>query len=395
MINAGQSALILIFISYRYTMEEAGVFSIGYAISLLGMTLSKYGQRNFQVTDANEEFSFAEYRSSRWVTIAVAVLFVFGYMEFQYSMGRYDLGKVIAILLIFSMKQIDSAEDVYYGMYQQQGRLDIGAKRYSERLIFSTVLFCFLAICRVPFILLLLIVVITSVIVAFFLIRIDAREVIGEKLQATTWKRIVELLRDSFTLCISSTLTVYIGNMPKYFIDIYLSDNLQARFGYLMMPAFVIMILSMVIFQPVIKDMGEAVNAGNKKLLSEYVRKQLIYITVITIFVLVAGGAFGIPVLNFLYNTDLSEYWMELVILFIGGGLYAVSQFMAVPIVSMRKHNDIAVIYVFSTIIAIPIGGWLVARFAILGASILYLVINTILTSFLMVDYRIRLTQFS
>lgn len=393
MINAGQSAIILVFISNMYSIEEAGIFSIGYAISLLGMTFSKYGQRNFQVTDVNEDYSFVDYRNARWLAMVFVVLILSIYLGFKYLIGGYSLEKMITVLLLCLWKQIDSIEDVYYGMYQQRGRLDIGAKRYSERLIFSTVLFCVLTLFRLPFLLLIFVLVFLSALVAFFLIRLDALNMMGEKLNKESRQGVTKLLRECVTLCVSSVLAVYIGNLPKYFIDIYLNDRLQAQFGYLMMPAFVSMILSMVIFQPIIKEMGEAVHDGNYVRLSGYIKKQLIYITIITVIMLVVGGILGIPVLNILYNVDLSEYWKELMILFIGGGFYAISQFMIVPIVSMRRQNDIAVVYVFSTIISMIVGIWLVPRCEIWGASILYLIINILLTALLIVDYRILLRK--
>ena len=194
-------------------------------------------------------------------------------------------------------------------------------------------------------------------------------------------------------LCVSSTLAVYIGNLPKYFIDIYLEDTAQARFGYLMMPAFAIMVLSTVIFQPVIREMGTAVQEGNIKGLSAYVRKQLIYIAVSTAIILMVGGMLGIPVLNILYHVDLSEYWKELMILFVGGGFYAVSQFMIVPIVCIRKQKDIVIIYTLVACISVVFGIYCVSNYAIWGASILYLIINIALSILLLVDYRIRLAH--
>lgn len=390
MINAGQSALILIFLSHMYSIETAGVFSIGYAISLLGMTVSKYGQRNYQVTDVNEEYSFSEYSGSRWVSVIATTLFLAIYLAVQFGMGRYSLEKTAILFLMCLWKQVDSVEDVYYGMYQQRGRLDIGAKRYSERLVFSTSLFCLLSLFKLRFLFLILIVDIFSWGTAAFLIQKDVHTMLGDETKKRDGFHTARLLWVCLTLCISSALAVYIGNLPKFFIDYYLEDAAQAKFGYLMMPAFVVMVLSMVIFQPIIREMGEAVNAADFKRLNGYVRRQLIYIAGLTGLVLIAGGLAGIPVLSILYHVDLSMYRKELLILFVGGGFYAISQFMIVPIVSMRKQNDISVIYTLVTALSMVAGVWFVSRYEIIGASVLYLIINVMLSTMLMVDYVIR-----
>ena len=61
LINAGQSAVILIFISRYLGQSAAGIFSIAYALGNLFSTMGKYGVRNFQVTDVKEVFLFHEY----------------------------------------------------------------------------------------------------------------------------------------------------------------------------------------------------------------------------------------------------------------------------------------------------------------------------------------------
>ena len=394
MINAGQSALILIFVSHMYPIEDAGIFSIGYAIALLGMTISKYGQRNYQVTDINGEYSFHTYLRSRGVTVISTILLVSLYVGSQCLSGSYSVDKMMVIILLCLWKQIDSIEDVYYGMYQQKGRLDIGAKRYSERLIFSTILFCCLTFTGISFFVLMIIVVIFSVICAMYLINLDAKDMISnDEKNASMRKSTSKLLKECFNLCISSTLAVYIGNLPKYLIDIYLEDAVQARFGYLMMPAFVIMVLSTIIFQPIIRDMGAAVHDGDVEKLSLFVKRQLVYIGLITGGVLVAGGALGIPVLNVLYHVDLSGYRIELMVLFLGGGFYAISQFMIVPIVSMRKQRDIMVIYLITTLVSAVAGVYFVSKYEIWGASILYFIINVLLSLLLLGDYRFRIRQ--
>lgn len=394
-INSGQSAVIMILISYKYSMVEVGIFSIGYAIALLGMTLAKFGQRNYQVTDITGDYSFAEYRNSRWISAALTMLLITIYLLVQWGMGKYDVEKLLIVFFLCLWKQIDAIEDVFYGMYQQKGRLDIGAKRYSERLMFSTALFCFLVSLKISFLIVVLLETVFSIVMAVVLIQRDKTNLLLEIDYKGSFIHVRHLLVVCLTLCISSTLAVYIGNLPKYFIDIFLEDSIQARFGYLIMPAFVIMVLSMVIFQPIIRDMGEAVKDSNYKKLSRYVVRQIFCIVLITGAVVLSGAFLGIPVLNLLYQVDLSAYWREFMILLVGGGFYAVSQFMVVPIISMRRQNDIIVIYVLVTGISIVAGIRYIPRYELLGASLLYLMINVILSVILMGDYlaRVRLMK--
>ena len=117
-ISAGQSALILIFISRNYTTHEAGLFSISYAIALLCMTLAKYGQRNYQVTDVSEKYTFQEYQISRWIAIVTTMILLSLYLVYKFIVGTYQGSKVLFIFFCAIWKTIDVVEDLYYGMYQ-------------------------------------------------------------------------------------------------------------------------------------------------------------------------------------------------------------------------------------------------------------------------------------
>ena len=61
-------------------------------------------------------------------------------------------------------------------------------------------------------------------------------------------KSVLFLLRDCFPLFAGSFLAQYIGNAPKYAIDAQLSDELQAYYGFIAMPVFIIGLLNNVIF---------------------------------------------------------------------------------------------------------------------------------------------------
>lgn len=391
MLNASQSAITLIFISHNYGVYEAGMFSIAYAIGLLCMTFAKYGQRNYQVTDVSERFSFYEYKASRVIVICITVTMMFMFILIQVFCERYMVRKAIIILLFVVWKMIDVVEDLYYGMYQQLDCMDIGAKRYSQRLLFSTVAFCALSFIRISFVELLAIVIIISIVAATYLIRIDYKK-IAEKFKCRSLAicNVKSLVVDCLPLCIGTTLGVFVGNLPKYLIDRYLDESNQAFFGYVMMPSFVVMLLSNFIFQPLIKDMGVAYNNDDYKYINKVIRYQLLLIFAMTSIVILMSFFVGIPVLDILYNVKLATYKKEMIILLFGGACYAIAQFIMIPITIIRRQKDIAAIYVVIVIVSLLLGHILVRYKGMLGASILYLIINFILAGGLFVDYYVQ-----
>lgn len=382
MINAGQSAVILIFISACLGVEAAGVFSIAYAVANLLMTIAKYGIRNYQVTDVMEKYTFQEYFAMRLVTTVGTFVFLLFYLWYKYQFGGYSLEKVVIVCLIVVWKFVDAIEDVYYGMYQQRGRLDIGAKAYTIRLLFSTVVYCILIVCGGSMQAATGIMLLLSILCAWAVIRYSLSnfKLHNQKLSG---KNVLKLLYEGLPLCIGTSLSIYIGNLPKYLIDSYMDEKVQAYFGFIMMPAFVIVVLNNFIYQPIIRGLAELWESGKKQQFTGRILKQYIIVLGLTGIVVVAGALLGIPVLSLLYSVDLSAYKAEFIILLIGGGLYALASFIMVPITIIRFQKCIAVGYVLASVVSFLLGRYLVINHGIFGASVLYLFINAFIAVYL------------
>ena len=381
MLNAGQSALILIFISHRLDMETAGIFTIAYALANLFFMMGKYGIRNYQVTDVYERYAFPEYLRSRVYSCAGVILLMLLYLAVQVARGAYSPSKALIVVFISLWKLVDAVEDVYYGMYQQKGRLDIGARCYTLRLGFSTVVFCLLIFLKLPFLLTTAMVMLVSILGAGFFIS-KTYPGFGIKKQRIENPHVMQLMRICFPLFVGYSLSTFVGNSPKYMIDWYLTEEVQAVFGYIMMPAFVILVLSQVIYQPIIKDMGELWAAGNKKKFNAYVIRQYGIVAVLTGVVVLGGSLLGIPVLSWFYNTDLAPYKWEFIILLIGGGVYAVSNFLLVPLTTIRFQQCVAFGFGIVTVLSLALGKYFVTGYGVMGAAILYLLLNSVLAIF-------------
>lgn len=135
MINAGQSALLLIMISHTNSVNDAGVFALAFAIANLTLAMGKYGMRHFQSSDVTESYSFSEYLASRHITDMMMLLLTMYYIVKGVFFLSYTTEKLMAIILMTVIKLTDSVEDVYHGRLQQLGRLDIAAKCMTVRYV--------------------------------------------------------------------------------------------------------------------------------------------------------------------------------------------------------------------------------------------------------------------
>ena len=143
-VSAMVSPLILIVItrSNPQDLEDAGIFSIAFAVANLLLFLGQYGFRSFQSSDVNERYSFEEYYGIRFITCIAMMAAALGYCIYGSIFKAYSMKKFFVILLICGLKLVQAFSDVIHGRMQQLGRLDVATKSSCTRYIFEIASFC-------------------------------------------------------------------------------------------------------------------------------------------------------------------------------------------------------------------------------------------------------------
>lgn len=396
MLMAFQSVAMLIILTRTVDISVSGIFSIAYADATLLLTIGKYGIRNFQISDIKNEYSFEDYRISRYISTIGMIIISILYTIIAGITNSYTVSKSLIIIVMCLFKAVDSIEDVYHGRLQQIGRLDIASKLLSYRmivtLVFFTIIFLFT---RNLLITLICVTVFTFVFFAFcnkkFLPTIEADS------NKVTLHNTKKLLIGCFPLFLSSFLSLYIVNIPKYAIDSLLSDDLQAIYGFISMPVFVIGLLNSFIYNPILNKMSLDWSRRNYKLFLKQIVFELCCIIGITIVCLIGADFLGIPVLSLLYNTDLTNYKKDLLILLVGGGFLGLAGFLSVVITIIRLQKELMLGYIIVAIAGSFLAPVYIRTNGISGASFLYLfmmaimvlIFALILAGGLLHDYRL------
>lgn len=378
MLMAFQSVIMLMVLTRTVGLAEAGIFTIAYANASLFLNIGKYGMRNFQVSDVNGQFSFVEYLSSRWITTALMIIISVVYIVHSSMVNNYSFEKSMVIIWMCLFKVADAIEDVYYGMYQQNGRLDIAAKAMTIRMFVTIIIFA------------IGIMVLHSQLVALIIATLTTFGLLGLFLSWTygTFKekkghrekgQVARLLKSCFPLFAGAFLSFYIGNAPKYAIDSLLSDELQACYGFIAMPVFVIGLLNSFIFNPILFQMSCLWNERKVKKFLKRTVIQLVIVVGITIICIIGAYFLGTPVLSILYNTNLVPYKKELLILLVGGGFLGLSGLLSTVIIIIRFQKGIAWIYAGVAILAYVLSNPVVSKYGIMGAVVLYVMLMVIL----------------
>lgn len=371
MLNAGQSVILLMIITRICGLKYAGIFSIAYAIANLMLNIGRYGVKNYQVTDTDEKYSFSDYVMVRLITCILMLIASLGYSFFYMITRSYNLEKTLTIIVLCILKITDASEEVYYSEYQKCGRIDVGSKAVSLKYIITTITFIFVLFGVRNLLLASIITVFINFSISIILV-LKTRGYFNAYYNLAKTNNVKKILIDCFPLFASSYLSYYLGNISKYAIDAYMSEEIQAHFNFIFMPVFFINLISTIIFQPILSELASFWNEKEYKKYKSLIFKQILIILSITVIVAILAYYFGIPVLSFLYSTNLSEYRIELVILLTGGGFLALSAFLSTGLTVIRCQKHILAGYCITVVIAKLFEKQFVSIGGITGVSVLY-----------------------
>lgn len=393
---AMQSPLILAVMQRTNGSQDAGIFAIAIAVANLMMYVGQYGIRRFQASDIREQFSFEEYHGMRILTCSIMVIASLGYCVYGRIFKDYSELKFSVIFMICMLKMIQAYSDVYHGNMQQKGRFDVAAKATAIRYILEIVIFCAVLLLTHNLILAACLCVGSSVIL-MFLLSVNAGSHYCDSIRPVFRKPALKgLIIEGFPLFVSMFLNTYVGNAPKYAIDSYLTDDIQASFNYIFMPAFVVQIVAQFIFNPVITAYAKLWLDHRTESFDRFtakLRKMSVAVLGLTLLGLIVAATIGIPVLSFVFGIDLSGYKKELCIIMLGGGMLAYATYFSTVIAIIRIQKTLVICYGVVSVMALLLSRPLVGGCGIQGAAWMYVAVMTILAVTLLIAMMIRLKK--
>ncbi len=425
MLNAGQSVFVLIIVTRVCGLEAAGLYSIAFATGNLFMYLGNYGVRNYQVSDVDEKFPFRSYVLHRLLTVALMLLVAAVYCTYSLLRGAYSPAKTMTVAAMCLLKAIDCLEEVLEGRLHQRGRLDLAGKMMTVRLLISiggmlAVLVAtrnLLTATNAAIILAAAAVILMAAACRRTLLPLQpAPELVADvgnagaapgaaaknRGAATSpaaasaavsaarrgaLRDAAVLMRVCFPVCAANFLSFYLINAPKYAIDAAMSETAQAQYNFIAMPVFVIQLLGMFVYQPVLVRMTLSWNRADKKgFLRDFLR---ITAGLLIIAALCLGGAYvlGIPVLSALYATDLSALKPELLLILAGGVFLAMNSFYSAVLTLMREQNRIPFMYLAGAVLSLILTPHFVEISGIMGAVISFVLIMAIVCALLSAQF--------
>ncbi|MXQ72994.1 hypothetical protein GSF08_03470 [Clostridiaceae bacterium DONG20-135] len=389
-LNALLSVMLLLFVNRILGVKNGDIFSVGFAIAQLMLTVGTYQVRLYQATDIRSKYTFNVYFWFRLFTlfmmIVVSLIYIF--------LRNYDSYTYFIILSLCIFRAGDAFSDVYQGLYQQKDRLDLSGKSIAFKVMASMTTFVLSMIFFKNLLVSCLTLMMTEWIMVY-LYDIRTYRTFKKKYEIEEIKKVppYKEMKELFLICTPLFLNVFlindIFNTPKFQIDTYISNGTmtagsQTYYSIIFMIAFV-MNLIVFVFRPILTQLSSLFYHRQLKEILKKISMILLVIIASTLACMIGAYFIGIPVLSILYGTGdgLLPYRDALLIIIVAGGINAFSTFLDNVITIFRKHYFLLLCYMGSWLTMKSIAPGLVAKFGVNGAALSFLI--TMLTQFILI----------
>lgn len=375
LIYAGSSFLMQMVTSKFIGVTQAGVLSLALTVGNQLVTIGFYNIRTFQVSDVTEKYKFSDYCMLRAVT--VSAMLIAGILWL--AKDSYTPEKVAAIGIVVVFRATEAFSDLLEGRYQQKGRYDVACRGvFTKDLLYLTAFLTVLFLTRN----------LTAALAALAVTYVGTVIVIDSQLIGSfggisfhsSWIRQKRLILEGFPLFANSFLTAYIINASKYALEKYYDSEMMGIFSPLYMLTFVVNMFASFVLKPIISVMAEKYVKKDIRGFLKLVAKQFAVIGGVTAVCLTGAAILGIPVLNFLYGVDLSEYRTAMYLILISGGFTALYQLLQYGIVIMRHQYSSFICCLVTVLITYIMTPVLTKKYAIMGAALSYTISIGVLT---------------
>ena len=370
---AALASFIYPFIIIRYCGPQgadlAGDYSLTMAIAQLMYTIGVFEATTYFATDTLDRFSSEQYFAFKFLSCgAMAILSVIYVLQFGLNPYQIQLA-----LWLCAFKLIDAFSMYFFAAFQKAGRLDISGFSSVWQVVVSIAAFAGACVVTQNLIYAAAGATVANLLWTGIYNGIRMKQVCPIQGADFKPKAMKQLFVELFPLFLATFLAGYLANVPKYAIEKFWQADMQAVFGILFMPSFVINLFLLFIMRPVLTPLSKKWNTGDVRSFTLITLKILAAVVVMTACILIGCWLVGIPVLHVIYPIILSEHLTPLMIVMAGGGLMGASNVLYNALIIQRKQRYVLAAYAISVAVALLIANPLTSKYGLNGACLTYL----------------------
>lgn len=377
------SLFLMIIVTRINGPSNAGIFSFAFASACIINVVALYCGRTYQVTD-HGEFSEDTYIITRFMTSLSAIFLAFIFV----LLNQYSFGKSSVFMMLCILKCIEAISDVFYGILHKRHYLHLVGKSLTYKSLISLVLFLIVNVITNNLYLSCLSLLIVNIV---FLLKYDMYHALKMYKVVYSFQKdkILRLLKKSLHTFLFTVIVLIIINIPRYAIDLQLTEVDQAIYGIISMPATFMMLLGQFILQPLLMRLHNYYKIKDKKSFNKVVLNMSVSIFVILLFVLPFAYFLGIPILQFIYKMDLSSYKFALLLILIGAAFYATSNIFLNALITLRCTKEQFILQTIVLVLSVFISMVLTKMSGLQGSILSYVIILMLQFIFYVILYRV------
>lgn len=383
------NSLFFMIVVTRINGEDvAGLFTFAFSTACLFYIIGIYSGRTYQVTDNDKLVSDSDYIYSKFITCLIMIIAGITFCFFK----NYNSSKFMVILGLTIFKSLEAFSEGIYAIIQKNEQL----YKVGISLFFKAVIGLFIFIIIDLFtknILYSVLGVIFINLLIIILYDLKNLEVVGFKLKRFNKLSIKTILIGGFYTFAFTILTQYVINAPRYSIDNFFADKYQTIFGIIIMPSTLIALLAQFVIQPYLTKLKESLSLSKREF-NKVTMKLSLSLFLMGIVCIVVAYFLGIPVLEFVYNIELSDYLLELLMIIFGATLYGITVVLSSSLIIIRNTFSQLIIFLIVTVFDLVFSDILVKKYLIMGASSTYLLTMLLLLILYIIIYVIGLKRY-
>ena len=366
-LNAFTSLIYVIIVTWVNGVDNAGIFSFAFSMGIVLFCFGNYITRPFQVTDVSEKYSDSDYIYLRIFTCTVPVVFCVAFCLIK----GYSTYKSTIILLLCLYSMTEAFSETMYAVTQKNNLLyKVGVSMTVRALSQCFVFFVIDYITR-NLVLATSTLVIINVLVCIFY-DIPSAKKSGLVTTKFSLKICAVILGVGFFNFALTLLNSFMLNIQKYAIDDACSDEMQAIFGYIIMPATFMNLLGQYIIQPVLTTLSDAVKNKNADKFIKTSLKTISVVFMLGIPVFIVAYFLEAPVLSLVFGVNLEKYKTAMMIIIVGSVFYALQVVISYILISCRVTFSQVVVYGIVSVLSFAVSYKVVSAVDLTPCAVVY-----------------------
>ena len=357
--------LTLSILTHAGDRSVVGEFIAGLAVTAPIVLFTNLSLRNVQATDAREQYGFGHYLGLRLLGCLVAAVAIVLAVVLRRDHGMLAM----AVLLVGASKLVEAVSDLMYGLFAQRHRQDLAARSMIARGVIGTLGFA--AVVWWTRRLDLGLVVLTASWLAVLLAHDLPATVRLVGNPRPLWDRALlkQLAILAAPLGVVTFLTSLNSNVPRYFVEHFLSDDALGAFGAVSYFLNIVAVVIVALAAATGPRLSQLWVMGDRVGFRKLVIRLAGYSAAIGILGALGALVLGDPLLRIALGPQYAGQAHLLALVMASAGLSCVSGLLGMAAIATRAYRPLLITSIVGTAATIGFAAVLVPYAGIIGAG--------------------------